>query len=194
MCGGLSSALGLNTDNKRLIVGYHLGRLSSYSFAGVLIGFAGYWLAEHFQALLVLRLLAALMLILLGLYLTGLLNLLIITERIGAVVWRKLQPLGKRYLRPQTGRQAFLLGTIWGWLPCGLVYSALIYASAQANTGLAALTMFCFGLGTLPSMLGASLAGQHATRFFQNTWVKKLSGGALLVYGIWSVVQLSHAY
>lgn len=191
MCGGLASALGLQSPQHNYIFSYHLGRVLSYSIAGIFVGLIGFWFAEYLGALTALRALAAIMLILMGLYLAGWFNGLILSEKLGAIVWQKLQPIGQRFLRPSSQYQALFLGVVWGWLPCGLVYSALIYASAQAHWSNSALTMLCFGLGTLPSMLGVSLAGKKATAWLNSGWFRKSAGIALLTYGLWSLSELA---
>lgn len=191
MCGGLASALGLQSPQHNYIFSYHLGRVLSYSIAGIFVGLIGFWFAEYLGALTALRALAAIMLILMGLYLAGWFNGLILSEKLGAIVWQKLQPIGQRFLRPSSQHQALFLGVVWGWLPCGLVYSALIYASAQAHWSNSALTMLCFGLGTLPSMLGVSLAGKKATAWLNSRWFRKSAGIALLTYGLWSLSELA---
>ncbi len=187
MCGGLASALGLQNPQQNFVYSYHLGRLLSYCFAGLLVGLVGFWFAEYLGALTVLRILAATMLILMGLYLAGWFNGLILSEKLGALIWKQLQPLGKRFLRPSNQFQAICLGLVWGWLPCGLVYSGLIYASTQAHWTSSALTMLCFGLGTLPAMLSVSLLGKRATAWLNSAWFRKSAGIALCIYGLWSL-------
>ena len=190
MCGGLASALGLHTPQHNFVFIYHLGRLTSYCFAGLLVGLIGFWFAEFLGLLNVLRIASALMLILMGLYLAGWFNGLIFSEKLGAKLWRHLQPLGKRFMRPQNFGQAFLLGAVWGWLPCGLVYSGLIYASTQANWLASPLTMLAFGAGTLPSMLSASFAGSTLSQWLNAPLFRKASGTTLCAYGVWTLVQL----
>jgi len=189
MCGGLASALGLKDANHNYILSYHAGRISSDTLAGVILGLLGYWLSELLNALIVLRIASAIMLILMGLYLTRWLNLLIFTEKAGAVFWRYIRPIGQGFLRPSSQLEAFLLGSVWGWLPCGLVYSALIYASAQGSASGAASTMVAFGLGTLPSMLGATMAGQKLNALLSNTLFRSLAGLTLIGFGCWNLYQ-----
>lgn len=190
MCGGLASALGLQTTQHNFVFSYHLGRLLSYSFAGLLVGLLGFWFSEYLGALTALRILAATMLILMGLYLAGWFNGLILSEKLGALVWKRLQPLGKRFLRPSNHYAAICLGLVWGWLPCGLVYSGLIYASTQAHWAGSLLTMLFFGLGTLPSMVGVTLAGKRMTAWLNSPWFRTSAGISLCLYGLWSLFLL----
>ena len=129
MCGGLASALGLNTgqnDKLERLLAYNLGRISSYCIAGLIVGALGFWLSQQLSAAIVLRYLAAMMLILMGLYLGQWFNGLLVTEKLGQKLWRIIQPLGKRFIPIRSTSDALLIGMVWGWLPCGLVYSALI--------------------------------------------------------------------
>jgi sulfite exporter TauE/SafE len=215
MCGGLSTALGLSLETQRQskisietsdnllasdktqnksttrILAYHLGRLTSYALAGVSVGLIGFWFSEYLDALTFLRALAALMLILMGLYLGSWFNGLVLTEKLGAKLWQVIRPLGKKFLRPKTPYQAFGLGLVWGWLPCGLVYSALIWASSEADIMRSALVMLCFGLGTLPSMLSASLFSESLSKWLRHDAVRKVSGLAFIAYGLWSAYALT---
>src|SRR5690606_31074322 len=97
--------------------------------------------------------LAGLMLIAMGLYLGSWWSGLVKVEAVGRRLWRHLQPIAQRLLPVKSAGQGFLLGMVWGWLPCGLVYSALVWSASAANIGEAALIMTSFGLGTLPAVL-----------------------------------------
>jgi len=191
MCGGLASALGLQKSGHNYILSYHLGRITSYSLAGLIVGLIGFWFSEYLGALKLLSYFAAAMLILMGLYLAGWFNGLIFSEKLGAILWKRLQPLGRRYLQPQSQLEAIALGAVWGWLPCGLVYSGLIYASTQAHWASSALTMLCFGLGTLPAMLSTSFAGVGISKWLNNQTFKMVAGICLIAYGIWLIAQVS---
>ena len=143
MCGGLSSALGLNSHPLKQtkspsgtlinthILAYNLGRISSYTLAGLVVGSIGFLLSKGLSSLIVLRYLAAFMLILMGLYLGKWFNGVIYTEKLGKYLWPYLQPLSKRFIPIRNTKDALLVGMVWGWLPCGLVYSALIWASLE---------------------------------------------------------------
>ncbi|MDR2838914.1 MAG: sulfite exporter TauE/SafE family protein, partial [Azonexus sp.] len=129
MCGGIVSALSLGGPGRwSLHLAYNGGRLVSYAAAGALaggVGAASLGLGGQWPVRLALYLLANLMLVALGLYLLGVTRALAFTERAGQHLWRRLQPLTRRFLPARTVAQAFPLGLLWGWLPCGLVYSAL---------------------------------------------------------------------
>ncbi len=202
MCGGLAGALGLSTfstnpavprmpefDYARFFTlsSYNLGRISSYTVAGLLIGLFGLWLGQYLLLLEGLRYAAAVLLIFLGLYIGQWFNGLILVERAGSRIWQAIKPLGQRFMPPKNRAQAFALGMVWGWLPCGLVYSALIWASTQAHPLHAALVMFCFGLGTLPSMLLTGVFAQQIMQTLKSARFRQFSGLMMIGFGCWSL-------
>ncbi len=192
MCGGIVSALSLGIDARvrlrwRLQLGYNLGRLVSYALAGAIAGGIGLLLARSqggFEAQWLLYLFAATMTLLMGLYLGGWLNLLRRVESAGGALWRRIEPLGRRFLPVRSFSQALALGLVWGWLPCGLVYSMLIWSLSAGDAWQGALLMLGFGLGTLPNLL---LMGAVATRmraFTHRAWVRHLAGALVVMLAL----------
>lgn len=201
MCGGITAALAFAVKDpaKRhsIIFFYNLGRISSYALIGMLFGVLGLGLVfgiEPIKDWQLLRWLAAILLVLMGFYLTGWWKLLTQLEKLGSVVWRKIQPIGKTLMPVQSRGQAFLLGMLWGWLPCGLVYSALALAMASASPSMAALTMVAFGLGTFPAVFLGGIAGERLKVILQRRTLQVVSGLLLIGFGVWTAyVPLSHA-
>lgn len=197
MCGGISAALSfalpqasINTKY-RIIAAYNLGRISSYTFMGMASGVLGSMLDPgllNISGLPLLRIFAALMLMLMGLYISGWWRILGTLERAGAGIWRCIQPLSRKLLPVKSLKNAVLLGVLWGWLPCGLIYSALVYALAQAHPVSSALVMFSFGLGTLPALILAGVAGEQLRAVFQNYRFRAAMAVLLIVYGLWTLV------
>lgn len=163
MCGGIVGALSMGgAPRLSLHLAYNAGRITSYAVAGGLVGALGgasLALAGQLPLRIALYLLANLMLIALGLYLMGLTRALAFSERLGQNLWRRIQPSTRRFLPAHSITQAFPLGLLWGWLPCGLVYSALATALTAGSASKGALLMLAFGLGTLPNLLLAGLRG-----------------------------------
>jgi uncharacterized protein len=202
MCGGIVGALTMSlapeirARHSRLFyysLAYNLGRLTSYTVAGLLIGALGGTLVELLapqHGLPVLRIIAAVIIIVLGLYLGGWMPRLAAIERLGTPIWKKLQPLGQRLLPVSSPFQAFLFGIIWGWLPCGLVYYALLLALSEGNAMDAGLYMMMFGLGTLTPMLLASMLAGRMNTLRKSLIINKLSGGLLILLGLVSLVLL----
>jgi hypothetical protein len=192
MCGGIVAAL--SSHSVKPVVGrgmqhlaYNMGRMLTYGIAGGIIGgigqagvfFAGRRLAPFHY------LFANLMLIALGFYMMGITRFLAPVERAGGMLWRKIQPLSGRLLPARTAGQAFTVGMIWGWLPCGLVYSALATALTTGSVQGGAYVMLAFGLGTLPNLL---LAGMMAVRLRAITGlpvVRYIGGMAVMLFGIY---------
>ncbi len=188
MCGGIVGALSLQLPERRgqwpFHLAYSLGRISSYTAAGVLagaIGASGLLLGELLPVQKALYLAANLLLIALGLYLAGIWHAVVQLERIGGAVWQRLQPYSKKLLPVRTVPQAFGLGMLWGWLPCGLVYSVLITALATGSAAHGGLLMLAFGLGTLPNVLAMGYFARQMKLFMQHRAVRLAAG--LLVAG-----------
>lgn len=184
MCGGLAGAMGLHQSPLRLLI-YNLGRISSYALAGALVGSAIFAASRlHPDALLLVRLLAGIMMILMALYLTRIWLGLTFLERGGAVLWRKLQPLTRQFPPNAATPKLYIAGMLWGWLPCGLVYSALSWAALSGDAVNGALTMLAFGLGTLPSMLIFGLFSRTLSNLVRSAGFRWFAGGLLFIYGV----------
>lgn len=194
MCGGIVAALAAQGSGPswRLHAAYNAGRIFSYSLAGALaggIGSLGLALGPAVSAQLILYVLANLMLVALGFYLVGFTRSLAAVERIGQRLWRRVQPLTARFLPVRGVAQALPLGMIWGWLPCGLVYSALAIAMASGSAARGALVMLAFGLGTLPNLLLAGLLLARFRRFAQARAVRWVAGLIVLAFGLLGLVR-----
>ncbi|WP_313646276.1 sulfite exporter TauE/SafE family protein [Pseudomonas sp.] len=192
MCGGLMGALTLAIPPEqrarrwRLLLAYNLGRVLSYAGAGLLLGIAGVALANSPGAML-LRVIAALLLIAMGLYLAGWWSGLTRIEALGRGLWRHLQPQASRLLPVSSVPRAVLLGALWGWLPCGLVYSTLLWAASQGNAGYSAALMLAFGVGTWPLLLLTGLAAQRLNTLLRQRRVRVVSGVLIMLFGLWTL-------
>jgi len=187
MCGGIVSALSAGAGSRLpLHLAYNAGRIASYTLAGAVAGALG-GMVLYYDLLplqLALYVLANLMLILLGLYLAGWSSMVTRLEAAGRGLWRHISPLTKRFLPVNTLPQAFAVGTLWGWLPCGLIYSVLAIALVSGSAANGAALMLAFGLGTLPNLLLAGLLLRRARSWFQDRMVRWVSGGLVLGFGI----------
>jgi sulfite exporter TauE/SafE len=214
MCGGIVSAFSLASKqaNGRIIpiaeartaglrtlprvLAYNAGRISSYAIAGALAGglagsaatfarvapwqTAAYWLMN-------------LMLAALGLYLMDAWRGLARIEAVGGVLWQGLQ----QHIRPvmriltpmDTPAKALTLGAIWGWVPCGMVYSVLLTAMFSGSAVQGAAVMAAFGLGTLPMLLAMGLFGAKLRATMQQRRVRMLCGLLVLGFGILGIAR-----
>lgn len=192
MCGGLMGALTLAIPPEqrarrfRLLLAYNLGRILSYTAAGLLIGLAG-WAVASGPAAMVLRVIAALLLIAMGLYLAGWWSGLTRIEALGRGLWRHIQPVAGKLLPVSSLPRALLLGALWGWLPCGLVYSTLLWAASQGSASESALLMLAFGLGTWPVLLATGLAAERLTALLRKRGIRIAGGVLVILFGIWTL-------
>lgn len=194
MCGGIVGALSLGAPARwSMLLAYNAGRIFSYTLAGAIAGALGA-ASLGFDGLLPVRLilyfLANVMLIALGLYLIGVSQALAFTERAGQQLWRRIQPLTRRFLPAKTPAQAFPLGLLWGWLPCGLVYSALVSSLSAGSVERGATLMLVFGLGTLPNLLLAGIILARFNQFVRHRWVRLFSGFLVLGFGLYGMLGL----
>ncbi|HLV47892.1 MAG TPA: sulfite exporter TauE/SafE family protein [Aliidiomarina sp.] len=189
MCGGLAGAMGLQQSKPRIVL-YNLGRVSSYMIAGALVGSAFFGLAQLQPSFLVwMRIFAGIMMLLLAAYLLRLNTALIWLERLGAVLWRRLKPLSLKFnCNSAKISHVFAAGMLWGWLPCGLVYSALSWAALSASPLSGALFMLLFGLGTLPSMLFLGMVSQRVQHLLKSAKFRWASSLLLAAYGVITII------
>jgi uncharacterized protein len=202
MCGGIVATLtlGLAPERRRGItaqlpfqLAYNLGRIVGYGLVGALIGGLGALLMQSLAlqwAQRGLYALAAVVMIALGLYLGGWWRGLAYVERAGAVLWRRIEPIGRRLLPIRSWWQAFAVGLVWAWLPCGLVYSVLILALGAGGPLQGALLMLVFGLGTLPNLLGIGLLAGAAARYAEQQWLRSVAGVLVIGFGLYALWQL----
>ena len=192
MCGGIVAVLGANGPSGRLLIGYNLGRIISYCIAGGLAGALVATVAgERYLSLMpLLRTVAAALIILMGLYIAGWCSVLRHLESAGQIVWRRVQPLAVRLGQPQGASKAIVVGMLWGWLPCGLVYSALGQALVSGSATTGALSMLAFGLGTLPAMLAGGWFSSRLARLLQSPVLRQIMGLGLIAVGVFMIWQI----
>jgi len=193
MCGGIITALSLGLpasvrDNPRRLLlfstAYNTGRITSYALAGLAAGLAGDLIRLTEQGFIVLQWLAGVILIYAGLRLAGWAGNIVWLERVGHQLWRYLQPIGRPLMPIDRFHKAYLMGMVWGWLPCGLVYTALLLAAASGSSLSAALFMLAFGIGTLPGMIGAGFVGGSIRQWLQRQTLRYVVGVILITIGI----------
>lgn len=201
MCGGIVSALSVNTPRlpgrSRLAelpihLAYNLGRITSYTLAGALLGAIGSLglLLENFLPVQIgLYVLANLMLVALGLYLTGVTASLAFLERQGQKLWRRIQPFTRRFLPANSPFQALPLGMLWGFLPCGMVYSVLTTALLSGSSVKGAGLMLAFGLGTLPNLMLAGMLAKRLQEFTRRKAVRLVAGLLVLAFGLFGLMN-----
>jgi sulfite exporter TauE/SafE len=197
MCGGIVSAMTMSLDRTasgqfRFHMAYNTGRIGSYMIAGGLMGGLGLMLAGYLpvkvaqQGLLGL---AGVFMVFLGLYLAGWWTILRRLEEFGGIAWKKIQPLGKGLLPVTSSRKAFLLGMLWGWIPCGLVYSVLIWSISAGSVLEGGLMMLSFGLGTLPNLLAMGIIAEKLMAFVRQPATRRAAGLIVIIFGAFTIYQ-----
>ncbi|MDK4698004.1 sulfite exporter TauE/SafE family protein [Kingella negevensis] len=197
MCGGLSTvfALQLPPHIRRiwLIILMNLGRICSYVLVGMLMGALsqmGSFLV-HTHALQVgLFVCANVLLLLTGLYLAGILAWAAKIEGLGKPIWRSVQPCLNRLLPIRSVPACFGVGLLWGWLPCGLVYNASLYALGSGSAWKGGLYLLAFGLGTLPNLLAAGLFAAQLREILQKRAVRLVAGLVVCGWAVWQLVGI----
>ena len=196
MCGGILAAFTLGIPGPavvkpglrgRLIAGFNLGRVTSYVLGGFVAGAIGsalVLLPLRTPLFLALQIMAGIILIITALRLGGWLRSGAWIETAGARLWRSLQPWCRALLPVDRLWRALALGALWGWIPCGLVYSALAWGAATADPVAGGMTMFAFGAGTLPGMLIAGLAGSRISARLAHPALRKSLAALLLLAGV----------
>lgn len=193
MCGGIACSPAFaspGSSNLRSLLLFNGGRLLGYGLIGVTLGLATQWIGTYTQAMTGLRTVAGLLLIAMGLAIGQWWQGVSRIEKLGEPIWKRIAPTAQRLARTPHPLAPIGLGILWGWLPCGLVYSALTWSLSSADARFAGLLMISFGLGTLPSMLSAGMFARHLRRWISHRGVRRVFGVLLIAMGIWTLPQV----
>jgi sulfite exporter TauE/SafE len=179
MCGGISGLFAVNASIASQFpkaIAYNTGRILSYAFLGVVVAVLGKTAVDSIPDLVApVRLASGLLIVLVGLQLAFGWRILAPLENAGARLWKRIAP---GLVPVNSIPQAFGLGLIWGWLPCGLVYSVLLLAATTAEPGGGGLVMIAFGLGTMPAMVATGVSASKLAQFMSG---KRMGAGLLIV-------------
>ena len=192
MCGGIATLVGSGAGQPRFsrTLAFNAGRLGSYAMAGALMGGLGWHLGAAVDSVAwgnLLRAAMGVLMIAVGLQVATGWDGLSRLERVGVPLWRQLSPLARRLDPRHSGLHALAFGALWGWLPCGLVYSALLTALVSGGAGAGAGVMLAFGIGTLPAMLALGLLGQRLRQALAGHTLRRAVGGLVITLGVWTV-------
>ncbi|NOR52064.1 MAG: sulfite exporter TauE/SafE family protein [Gammaproteobacteria bacterium] len=201
MCGGIVATLGMGLPEERrmqwgsqlpYLISYNTGRLISYIIAGLLVGGAGAWITDMLllqQAKMILQMVAGLFMVALGLYLGGWWFGLTRVEKLGGLLWRYIEPFARRLLPIRSTPQALVMGLVWGWLPCGLVYSVLIWAISAGSAIEGGLLLLSFGLGTLPNLFAMGLVAGKISGWIRRPFVTRIAGLIVIAIGLVYIIS-----
>jgi len=201
MCGSIVGIFTAQVPSNQARWPFHLaysgGRIASYAVAGALVGAigqTGLLMRDAVPVQHLLFALSSLMLVALGLYLAGVWGAVRRLERVGAGLWRRLQPYTTRLLPVNSLPRALGLGALWGWLPCGLVYSVLLTALASGSAVQGALIMAAFGLGTLPNLLAIGLFWEQVKGWVQSPRVRMAAGLTVASFGLYGLFKVAYTF
>ncbi len=200
MCGGICSALSFALPPAKpwlrikILLGYNLGRIISYVLLAVILTFFTQQFAmvlspnfaQHYLS--GLRFIAGLLLIAMGFYLANWWRGLVYLERVGQKLWKFFVPYTKNLLPVTSFPKSLIYGAVWGWLPCGLVYSALALSVAQADMVNSSLAMFGFGLGTLPALFATGMLADKFQKLLNNKHLRVFFALTIIVFGVWTLM------
>ncbi|MCW8871586.1 MAG: sulfite exporter TauE/SafE family protein [Xanthomonadales bacterium] len=198
MCGGIAGSLGAlsGTGNRSIALPalqFNFGRVLGYALLGALAG-GVLGAAGEIMALKPLgkwlRALTTLMVALIGLRFLLDWRGLDVIEKGGAGLWRRIMPIAVRISQRHDWIGRLGLGLCWGFLPCGLVYTVLMTAASTGSVAGGASAMFAFGVGTLPAMLGLTLAAPALSTFLSDRFVRRIVGFSLVVLAAWMFATL----
>ena len=194
MCGGVAASLSAASRGPALPrqLAFNFGRIASYSAAGAVVGASGGLLiaAGPVLAAQTAMLVAAnALMLLLGLYVAGWGRALVRLEAAGGHLWRRIEPLRRRFFPIDSTPRALAAGAVWGWVPCGLVYSMLALALASGGAAEGALVMFAFGVGTLPNLLAAGVAARRVLEVRRIAWVRRGAGMAIIALAAFGLAR-----
>ena len=198
MCGGIGAALGMGVDPGRrhqTVLLFQLGRVLTYALLGAGLGALIASVATLQSAVLpVLRVLSGVLLVAMGLSVANWWRGMLVLEKLGQGLWRHVQPHAQARLPIRSASSALGVGMLWGFLPCGLIYTALAWSATAGNWRDSATLMLFFGLGTLPAMIATGLAAERLSRLLKARGFRSVAALLLVASGLWtSWIGIQHA-
>ena len=190
MCGPIAFVIPVDKSNKAKAAFqtflYHFGRLLTYSLIGLLFGLIGkgLYLAGFQQRLSILMGVVMILIILMP---SSVSNKFKIAQPFYRAIGLVKQKMGL-YLSKKSSKSIFFIGFFNGFLPCGLVYMAVLGAISTGNYSEGVLYMLLFGIGTVPMMTGALLLGNFVTLKFRNR-IQKAIPVFVIVIGILFILR-----
>lgn len=194
MCGGFAGALTAAIPQGKspipFVLSYNTGRILSYTLAGAITGALGSIAQSSMTSLLYgFKLFSAFMLIAMALYLAQWWRGLARIESLGKQLWQHLQPLSRRFLPFKSPLSALPYGIIWGWLPCGLVYSTLTWSLSAGTALQGAMIMAAFGVGTLPALLAVSFGANGLLTLLRMPKTRTFIAVTLIIYAVFLIYR-----
>lgn len=184
MCGGINLSVTLqNSDNSKPWVSsllYNLGRVSSYTLLGGILGATGAALSITSSAKAGIAIFAGFFVAIMGMRMMGVFNLL----KLNKIIPIQINDSFKAVKPKRIG--AYAVGLFNGFMPCGPLQAMQIFALGTGSWKAGALSMFFFSLGTLPLMFSFGFIASRLSKKF-NQQLTKLSGAILILLAIISI-------
>ena len=195
MCGGIAGALALTAPanevarSRWLRLAYHnVGRITSYLLLGMLTGWLGHSLVELAPPMILMfRVLAGVLMVAMGLYIAGWWMGLKVLENAGYGLWQLF--INRFPAVTLSSGRGFRSGILWGFLPCGLVYTMLAMAMATGSAISGGLLMLCFGIGTLPTLVTAGFFAERAMSLANLQSIRSAMGVVVIMFGLWTLTS-----
>jgi len=196
MCAGISGLFAVNAEIGSLrrqlpmAIAYNTGRILSYAILGAIVASFGSALVQSKPTLArPILLITGGVIVLIGLQVAFNWRFLSPIERMGGVLWQKLAPIARRFVPVTTIPRALGLGLLWGWLPCGLVYSVLLIAATSAQPLTGAATMIAFGIGTMPAMVLTGIGAAQLSAFMRRRGARLGLGLLIVALGVLTIMM-----
>lgn len=196
MCAGISGLFAVNSNIASLrnelpyALTYNLGRVISYAVLGMIVAAFGNVIVKASPNIAGgIRLLSGVVIILVGLKVAFDIRVLNVIERMGATLWSRIAPVAKSLVPVTSLPRALGLGLVWGWLPCGLVYSVLLIAATSAEPLSGAMIMIAFGLGTMPAMVMTGLGAARLSQLMRRRGTRVGLGLLIVVLGLLTIAM-----
>ena len=196
MCAGISGLFAVRAEAASMRASvptafvYNTGRVITYAVLGAIVAAFGSVIIKASPNLAVsIRMLSGIIIILVGLQVAFNLRALRVIERMGGSLWARIAPAAQKLVPVDSLPKAFGLGLIWGWLPCGLVYSVLMIAATSANPVGGAATMVAFGVGTMPAMMLSGLGAARVSTAMQRRGTRLGLGILVIVMGLLTIAM-----
>lgn len=165
--------VGMERIKGMMLLPYHSGRITTYILLGVIASL----LSSQIMAYPAFRTISAILLAAAGIiFLMAAFSHsnIIPFPRLSCGIPRWLSQLIRPLFATPTGLRGYILGIMLGFIPCGLVFAAVMAVTATANPLLAAVAMAAFGVGTMPTLLGISL-GSSVFLHKRKHWLQPFS-------------------
>ncbi|HIH2763044.1 MAG TPA: sulfite exporter TauE/SafE family protein [Candidatus Azoamicus sp.] len=198
MCGGIITALSLNIlKNKKKIfiyqIIYNSSRILSYCFIGMFVNIFGFFIFDflNFNIKFIFNVFLPIIIIFFGMRLLNIFSSLFFQfEKISYDFFNFLNNKIYLFTALKSPYKEFIIGMLWGSMPCNLVYSALAITFISSSIVKSFLIMMCFGIGTLPAIFFAGSFYSKLIILKRNNFLTKIIGFLTISYGFFFLIKI----